>query len=71
MVPHIPPGLRPAHHLRNYHILWEAEWHPVAPPAPRDPALLRRIAGDVFAVVAVWELTELERAVLGARSLSE
>lgn len=26
MAPNIPPALRPAHHLRNYHLLWEAEW---------------------------------------------
>jgi hypothetical protein len=68
MVPPVPPGLRPARHLRNYHVLWEAEWVQHAPPRPPgDPALLRRIGGDVFAVVAVWDLTEMERAILGGR----
>jgi hypothetical protein len=35
----------------------------------RDPALLRHIRGDLWAVLAVWDLTELERAVLGQRSV--
>lgn len=45
-------------------ILWEAEWQAVP---PKDPALLRHLGGDLYAVVAVWDLTELERAVLGGR----
>lgn len=68
MVPIIPPGLRPAHHLRNYHILWEADWKKTRPPAPRDPVLLKHIRGDLYAVVAMWELTKLERAVLSGRA---
>ena len=32
---------------------------------PRDPALLRNITGTLYAVLAVWDLTEVERAVLG------
>src|SRR5438046_3023240 len=34
---------------------------------PEDPALLKHIGGDLYAVVAVWNLTELERAVLSGR----
>jgi hypothetical protein len=64
MVPTVPPGLRPRGKLTNYHILWEAEWKV---SVPRDPALLRRIGGDLYAVLAVWNLTELERAVLAGR----
>lgn len=64
MVPPVPPPLRPATHLRNYHILFEAEWSVVTPPPPVDPALLKHIGGDLYAVCAVWDLTELERAVL-------
>lgn len=67
MVPHVPPLLRPAHHLRNYHILWDAKWELRDPPPPVDPALLKHLGGDLYAVVAVWELTEPERAVLAAR----
>lgn len=64
MVPPIPPSLRPADKLSNYHILWEAEWQAVA---PKDPALLKHIGGDLYVVLAMWELTELERSVLSRR----
>lgn len=61
IVPTIPPHLRPDS-LDQYHILWEAEWTAVA---PKDPALLRALGGGLYAVVAVWDLTEIERVVLG------
>jgi hypothetical protein len=64
LVPPIPPRLRPTIALSNFHILWEAEWQRCA---PKDPALLRHIGGDLYAVLAVWDLTELERAVLMGR----
>jgi hypothetical protein len=61
IVPTIPPALRPGPTmLRNYAILWEAEW--AAPP--KDPILLAPIRGQFYAVVAQWDLTPLERAVL-------
>jgi hypothetical protein len=58
--PAIPPHLRPADKLENYHILWEADWEKY----PVDPFLVKRVGGSVFAVVAQWDLTDLERAVL-------
>lgn len=65
LVPPIPLPLRPKRALQNYHILWEAEWTPVA---PRDPFLLRRIGkGDMWLVVAMWDLTDVERIALSAR----
>lgn len=64
MVPPVPPGLRPKHSLAGYTVLWEAEWTRVA---PKDPALLKHIGGDLYAVVAIWDLTDLERAVLARR----
>lgn len=68
MVPLIPPQFRPPHSLTNYHILWDAEGTWEAEP-PVDPFLIKRISGDLFAVLAVWDLTELERSVLkGIRS---
>lgn len=63
MAPTIPPALRPRHHLRNYHLLWEAEWAQ-EPQPPVDPALLKHLGGDLYAVLGVWDLTPLERAVL-------
>ena len=69
-LPIVPPRLRPVPKMLNYHLLWEAEWYQprAAVRAPRDPALLKRIGGDLFAVLAVWDLTDLERAVLEMRS---
>jgi hypothetical protein len=67
-LPLIPPRLRPHFALTGYHLLWEAVWRaPNTVRAPHDPALLKHIGGDLFAVLAVWDLTELERAVLEMR----
>lgn len=65
VVPLIPPGLRPKAQLERYHILWEAEWNEV----PTDPALLKHLEGDWFAVIAIWDLTEVERIALGMRQV--
>ena len=64
IVPIVPVHLRPKRALGNYHVLWEAEWTKVI---PRDPMLLRRITGDLWLVVAAWDLTEVERAALATR----
>lgn len=63
MAPSIPPNIRPKRwRLHRFHVLWEVEeWQPVP---PRDPALIKHIGGDLWSVHAVWDLTELERAVL-------
>ena len=67
IVPIVPPRYRPRlRNLRHRHVLWEVEqWTRVV---PRDPALLRHIRGDLWAVLAVWDLTDLERAVLSQRA---
>jgi len=69
IVPIVPPQFRPrAKRLWRFHVLWEVErWATVA---PEDPALVRHIRGDLWAVVATWDLTPLERAVLSARATS-
>lgn len=65
MTPIVPIHLRPRRGMENYHILWEAEWERVV---PKDPYLLRRIGkGDLWLVVAHWDLTEVERAALATR----
>lgn len=65
LVPVPPLHLRPQRGLANYHILWEAEWTKIV---PRDPYLLRRIGqADLWLVVAMWNLTEVERAALSTR----
>lgn len=70
VVPVVPPRFRPSSvkRLGRLHVLWEVEsW---TPEPPRDPALLRHIRGDLWSVLAVWDLSELERAVLAQRSAS-
>lgn len=64
VVPLIPPHLRPRTALDKYHILWEAEWGRVIPV---DPMLLRRLSGDMWLVVAAWDLTPVERAAMAHR----
>lgn len=65
ITPLVPIDMRPKRGLANYHILWEAEWEK---KIPIDPMLLRRIGkGDLWLVVAAWDLTEIERAALAAR----
>ncbi len=63
-LPFIPPQYRPPLKLDNYHLLWEAEWRRGTGPQRRDPMLLRRVGGDLFAIVAAWDLTEVEKLVL-------
>lgn len=64
-MPMIPPHLRPKQSIELYHVLWEAEWSRRVPP--RDPYLLRRIGGDMWLVVAAWDLTDVERAAMAHR----
>lgn len=62
IVPIVPPQYRPEASLERYWILFEAEWSRIP---PKDPALLRDLGGGLYAVLATWDLTDLERAVLG------
>lgn len=69
MVPIVPPKHRPPRGLGNRLVLWQAEdwtWTRVPQP-PGDPALLQPVGGDLYAVEATWDLTELERLVLMGR----
>lgn len=68
MVPIVPPRLRPAHSLDGYVTLFEVDRWDLDPTAPVDPALLKHLGGDLYAVLAVWDLTALERAVLNGRT---
>lgn len=62
-VPIIPPKLRPVEALETYSILWEADWR----RAPADPLLLKRLTTIFYAVIAQWDLTPLEQAVMNGR----
>ncbi|MEM8556942.1 MAG: hypothetical protein AAGG50_03780 [Bacteroidota bacterium] len=69
-VPVVPPDLIPLTDngrlasLKHFWTLFEAEWEPIAPV---DPVLLRHVGGSLYAVIAEWDLTELERAVMTRR----
>lgn len=64
LVPAIPAHLRPAGDLSGYHILFEARWTHEAPP---DPLLLKHVSGYIYTVVAQWDLTPIEKAILEGR----
>ena len=60
-VPSIPPQFKPYGSLDKFHILWDATWET---EPPHDPILLRHLGRNVYAVLAAWDLTDLERALL-------
>jgi len=65
VVPIVPLNERPKRAMSNYHIMWEAEW---TKAVPVDPFLLRRIGkADMWLVLAMWDLSEVERTALAAR----
>lgn len=67
LTPTVPPKYRPES-LSAYHVLFEVEdWQREPQPPGRDPALLKHVGGDLWAVLATWDLTPLEAAVLGQR----
>jgi hypothetical protein len=67
-VPMIPAHIRPEKGKESdWHILWEVEeWkntrREITPD--RDPYLLRHLGGSLYAVLAEWDLSELEQAVM-------
>jgi hypothetical protein len=63
LVPTIPPHLRPDK-PEDFYILWEAVWEE---EPPVDPILLSKVNDTMYAVVAEWDLTELEQQVLKSR----
>lgn len=58
-----PAHLLPNGKLDNYYLLWEVEEWDVVPVA-KDPFLLKRINSNAFIVLAEWDLTEVEQAVI-------
>ena len=70
-VPVIPPAIlieQVRYHLRNYCILWEVEDWKIEPP--KDPLLLKLITPNLFAVLATWDLSELERAIIRSNTVA-
>lgn len=72
LVPMVPADVREDVHIRlaDCFVLWEVEaWSDqrIGARPDRDPFLLRHIGGDLYAVIADWDLTELERLVMAGR----
>lgn len=72
LVPMVPADVRQkvTGQLKDYFILWEVEqWADkrLSTKPDRDPYLLKHIGGDLYAVVAEWDLTPLERLVMAGR----
>ena len=63
-VPVIPAKYRPKGRLGRYFILWEPEGWAKIPEPPGDPLLLRRISNNLFVILAQWDLSPLEQAVI-------
>ena len=67
IMPLIPPAIlidKVRYALKNYFLLWEVESWDLVPPV--DPMLLKRLNDTLFCVLATWDLTELERAIIKA-----
>lgn len=70
LVPLVPPTVEVKNKLDSYHILWEVEnWSDteIGAKPNRDPYLLKRLNTTLFAVIAEWDLTELEMLVMKRR----
>jgi hypothetical protein len=70
LIPMIPADVRPRDALNQCYVLWEVEhWadRPIRSTPDRDPYLLKHISGDLYAIIAAWDLTELERAIMQGR----
>jgi hypothetical protein len=62
-VPLIPPKHLPKS-LTNCYLLWEVQdWKVVT----KDPILLKKISNSLYAVIATWNLTKLERLIIAGR----
>ena len=74
LVPIVPAGVRTTAgnpRLRECFVLWEVEaWSDsqIGATPDRDPYLLRHLGGELYTVLAAWDLTELERAVMAGRA---
>ena len=68
-VPIVPAYLLPTKRgkLDNYYILWEASDWQVSEdsmPKAKDPFLLKRINANAFVILAEWDLTKVEQAII-------
>ena len=68
MIPMVPADVRPkVGQLKDWFVLWEVEhWSEKSRTArpPRDPFLLKHVGGTLYAILAEWDLTDLEMAIM-------
>jgi hypothetical protein len=63
-VPIIPAIFYPEGNIDKYYVLFEVDdWKVVT----KDPILLKRMTKNLFAIVACWDLTPLEQAIVRGR----
>lgn len=69
-VPVVPAHILPNGALDNYYILFEVvegQWAELpVPPVAADPYLLKRINANAFVVLAEWDITPIEQAIMRA-----
>lgn len=66
LAPIVPAEHSPKDGLDRYWLLWEVDKWEQLPP--RDPLLLRRVSKNLFAIVAEWNLSPLEWAIMRGAS---
>lgn len=66
MAPIVPAEHAPKDGLDRYWLLWEVDKWDELPP--KDPLLLRRVSKNLFAIIAEWNLSPLEWAILRGAS---
>jgi hypothetical protein len=66
--PLVPAHILPNGSLENYYILFEVpegQWSEILlPPVGADPFLLKRINANAFVVLAEWDVTPIEQAIM-------
>lgn len=72
LIPMVPLDVRPATgRLADMFVLWEVEqWadRRIGAKPDIDPYLLKHVGGSLYAVLAEWDLTPLERAIMKGRA---
>jgi len=63
-VPIIPVKFYPKDDLKRYFVLWEVESWDEEELMPEDPFLLKRLTKNLFMIMAEWDLTPLEKAIM-------
>ena len=59
--PFVPPAARKDLSPEQCYVIWDAQWVTAdRPPMSRDPALVTRLHGDLYALESTWDLSPAE-----------